>query len=480
MKITDISAAKTINTRTEPEDPAAETPLPLPRDTASGGGTQRPLPPHPTPCLDTAISNAFDGIALLETADRALEQMLQLLDEMAGLTHRAVSRPGTTPGDELDEALQLRLVQLERIAEETVFRDKPILMGGLGCAYFQVGNGSGRIICINLDTPAHLSSIGAITCASAHATTVGTARGSYSTPVISNLNFFTAPRHANLLIDGISVGLYNDWSANPEGAAAALQNLLNRKQGDDHYRVSYRKRRFHLHAKHGPAPLISAASVRGVEFLGGTVSTASGDGSNPLELSPGELVLQPGDAQAIEICGKFRSLNALASAINSAQEEVHAGIGSDGALLLQAKTPLTISGGALGFRQQTYLPCGSLADASLLKVSACNQTHLRIESARDDLRALRERYALTKRRFDAAIIQLKTAAAPGTPITRSDKASALASQLGAALPQRGAQALACKGHIGLGTARLLLQQEQRPPELAFCLLQCPMGQKGCE
>lgn len=444
------------------------------------------------PNLSAAINNAFDGTALLETAEDALAKMLALLHGIREAARRA-SNEALSPADRAvwERDVQQRLAEMKHIASTSRFKGKKILQGGLGCAYFQIGTNTGKILCINLTSSVRPSAIGAIATATTAVLTPvsGSTRmkGSYTTPPISDLNYFTATKHANLVIDGISVGLYRDWNGDPEGAAATLQHRLNAARSPGGYTVAYANNRFTITTTTGTAPQITAASVRGVEFLGGT--TVSAGTQAPLHFAPGDFALQIGTDPPVAVTGHFHSPDELAAAIEAQVTGAHAWINSGGELELAAQETITVSGakaldpGVLGFAGLPHEPRGNLTAVSLLDGDACRQAQRRIDSAIKTITSLQEYFTETKTRFHDAAIFLRTA--PETRyqarlrIADANAASKLALRVRAALQQGNVPALYVQANAAPATARMLLQQEQRSPDLAFCLVQCPRGEKGC-
>ena len=459
-----------------------------PAATSPASGHQNDIEPY----LDVAISSALDGIALLETAEHALASMQILLEGMRELTSQAADE--TTSAAErvaLEQAIQQRVAEMERVSSTTTVKGKRILQGGLGCTYFQVGTGAGKIICINLDASVQPSAIGSI----ATATTATLAplsgatavKGSYTTPPITDLDFFTAPKHANLIVDGVSVSLTSDWSGKPHGAATAIQSRLNAGDTSDIYTVTYTTGRFTITSNTGPAPFITAASVRGVEFLGGTlVSTAT---RTRLSFFHNDFQIQIGTAPAISIIGSFHSPDELAAFINTQVTGARAFINGSGKLEIASEEAIAITGerastpNGLGLATQAHMPAGNLTMLSLLDSDACHHARHRIDSAFREITTLRQRFAETRAQFHEAV-SLRNAAPAAHPlphphITNSSTAINMASAASKQILRQGKLALMVQANVPTSSVRTLLQREQGASELAFCLMRCPMGEKGC-
>jgi len=113
--------------------------------------------------LNQAIRNANDGISLSQTAEGALGEMA---NNMQRIRELAVQSANATNSDSdraaLDQEVQQRLAEIDRIASQTSFNGRRILDGTFGDAAFQVGANVGETIDLNLETSMRLNSIGAV------------------------------------------------------------------------------------------------------------------------------------------------------------------------------------------------------------------------------------------------------------------------------------------------------------------------------
>ncbi|MGE0623986.1 MAG: flagellin [Pseudomonadales bacterium] len=113
--------------------------------------------------LNQAVRNASDGISLAQTAESALGELtnnLQRIRELAiqsaNVTNSASDRAA------LDNEVQQRLDEIDRIARQTSFNGQKVLDGSLGTATFQVGANVGETISISLNTSVRTNQIGQI------------------------------------------------------------------------------------------------------------------------------------------------------------------------------------------------------------------------------------------------------------------------------------------------------------------------------
>jgi Flagellin and related hook-associated proteins len=101
--------------------------------------------------LNQAARNANDGISLAQTTEGALQEVTNNLQRIREL---AVQAANATNSDSdraaLDQEVQQRLAEIDRIATQTSFNGRKVLDGSFGSATFQVGANVGETIGIEL------------------------------------------------------------------------------------------------------------------------------------------------------------------------------------------------------------------------------------------------------------------------------------------------------------------------------------------
>src|SRR5690606_13436696 len=111
--------------------------------------------------LNQAARNANDGISLAQTTEGALQEVANNLQRIREL---AVQSANATNSDSdraaLDQEVQQRLAEIDRIAGQTSFNGRKVLDGSFGSATFQVGANVGETIGIELNTSMRTSAIG--------------------------------------------------------------------------------------------------------------------------------------------------------------------------------------------------------------------------------------------------------------------------------------------------------------------------------
>ncbi len=113
--------------------------------------------------LNQAVRNANDGISLSQTAEGALGELnnnLQRIRELAVQSANATNSASDRAA--LDQEVQQRIAEIDRIASQTSFNGQKILDGSFGTATFQVGANVGETISLNLTTGMRANQIGQI------------------------------------------------------------------------------------------------------------------------------------------------------------------------------------------------------------------------------------------------------------------------------------------------------------------------------
>lgn len=443
--------------------------------------------------ISYTLRNAFEGIALLEIADEALGR---IFDSLQQARESALLAQQAKDGEQyvtLQRQLTRQLETMEGIAVTTSYKDIRLFQGGLGCAYFQVDLNSGRMICINLDARVRRSSLGAISHATSGKLTqlFGERHGNnncYTTPPISDLNFFTAPRHAIFSVDDIPTGLFRDWSGKPEAACAALQERLNTLLGRERYEVSYNHQRFTIHSNSGNAPILSGASVRGIEFMGGTSSREEGE--ERLTLGQGDLLIKVGNTPAVAISGHFNTLEELAGAIEQQADELNVQFDAQNATLtLSAYDAIGVSGHKanarewLGFSPHTRPPMGNLLHLDLLSQSGREVALQRLDAALTQVTAMRIRFSEIKKCFHEAMDEMQQQARKRQrerPVI-VDPQSLVASlkRTREQLLQQVDTSVQAQANMNAHTVNSLLSQDYQEKPIAFCHLRCEKGKERC-
>jgi flagellin len=113
--------------------------------------------------LNQAVRNANDGISLAQTAESALDEVtnnLQRIRELAVQSANATNSASDRAA--LDQEVQQRIEEVNRIAAQTSFNGQKVLDGSFGSAQFQIGANVGETINVNLTTGTRADQLGQI------------------------------------------------------------------------------------------------------------------------------------------------------------------------------------------------------------------------------------------------------------------------------------------------------------------------------
>src|SRR5258708_22331188 len=111
--------------------------------------------------LNQAVRNASDGISLAQTTESALGELtnnLQRIREIAVQSANASNSASDRAA--LDQEVQQRLAEVERIATQTAFNGQKVLNGTFGSATFQVGANVGETITVGLSASGRTTALG--------------------------------------------------------------------------------------------------------------------------------------------------------------------------------------------------------------------------------------------------------------------------------------------------------------------------------
>ncbi len=111
--------------------------------------------------LDQAQRNANDGISLAQTTEGALQEVTNNLQRIRELAVQSANATNSSSDRQaLDQEVQQRLAEIDRIALQTSFNGQKVLDGSFGNATFQIGANVGESIGVNLSTSVRTSAIG--------------------------------------------------------------------------------------------------------------------------------------------------------------------------------------------------------------------------------------------------------------------------------------------------------------------------------
>jgi flagellin len=309
----------------------------------------------------------------LQEVTNNLQRIRELAVQSANATNSDSDRKA------LDQEVQQRLQEIQRIASQTSFNGRKVLDGTFGNALFQVGANVGETISVGLQTSMKTADIGKV------ASATGSVDMGSSSIDISALNPGTATDFDALGTKNY-FGIDYDWSAYAASAgdtfdmaAAALETTLNTDSAD--------------------------TNAFDVTNNGGVLAVT-------YTLAASEFTIAVGNGSAQSITGTFASVQELADAIGSQTGgSVAAYVGSDGKLNLASSERFTVAGtnaADFGVTAQTYNIAGSLAGQDVKTAGAANKAILSIDAALKSVSDLRGTLGAIQNRFESTINSLQS------------------------------------------------------------------------
>jgi flagellin len=113
--------------------------------------------------LNVAQRNANDGISLAQTTEGALNEITNNLQRIRELAVQSANASNSASDREaLNDEVQQRIAEIDRISGQTAFNGLKVLDGTFGQQSFQVGANAGETINVNVTTGTRQNQIGSI------------------------------------------------------------------------------------------------------------------------------------------------------------------------------------------------------------------------------------------------------------------------------------------------------------------------------
>lgn len=372
--------------------------------------------------LNVATRNANDGISLAQTAEGALDEItnnLQRIRELAVQSANATNSASDRAA--LDQEVQQRISEIDRIASQTAFNGLKVLDGNFGTAAFQVGANAGETISVNLSQGARATQIGQIA-------ELESGRGDLN--ALSGSGTIKVGNSSAVTIEASVEGTEAGQSANSAFAkaeairAAGVAGLTVEANNSAEFTVA---------TVQGAAGEEFALEINGVNVFSGYEADASGDltgeaiknaiNANSREtgvtasLDGGTLTLNAEDGRDIVI---NQTNDGTGGLTGDADNVIGAAIGTVdstsvnvGTLTLSAAEAIEVDGDgqAMGFASDTFViskDTTSLKQVQIDTVAGANDAIKRVDSALTTINALRGDLGAIQNRFESTIANLGT------------------------------------------------------------------------
>jgi flagellin len=406
--------------------------------------------------LNVATRNANDGISLAQTAEGALNEITNNLQRIRELSvQSANSTNSTSDRQALDDEVQQRIEEIDRIASQTSFNGLKVLDGSFESASFQVGANAGEVISLDLSDSARTDSIGAkasltggsaavdalfpaeapaVDAVASTRTGVGTdsttATGAGDYTITLTADDGTTQTLAE--ITGVSDGDTINGTAVDGGSSV---NASGDTIGD--YTFTYDDVTYTSFGAALEADAVTISKADGQDFtitenytgttanalVSGTLNSgtvASPAVSGELDLSEGEFTVKVGDREAVDLAGTYSSKEELVEAINSKVSGAFAQVSDGGEISIESAEQITLGGAdATGLLSAFGTPDtdgvivgnasgGSLDSIDISSVAGANDAILRVDSAIKQINEQRGQLGAIQNRFESTIANLST------------------------------------------------------------------------
>jgi flagellin len=369
--------------------------------------------------LNQAARNANDGISLAQTTEGALQEVtnnLQRIRELAVQSANATN--SSSDRNALDQEVQQRIAEIDRIASQTSFNGRKVLDGSFGGATFQVGANVGETISLALTSSVKATAIGQV------ATDTGTV--DLSTLFTTGGSAATAAAYESGTITpaDYSGGGAVTFTVTAPGGSAQTVTLNTDMSGDTVADIATAidgqlDATITVSESGGQITFTAATAGAGSVAIGGTnASFITTGGTNTAGAATvagtaaaytvGTFSIQVGTATAVDVAGNYADQQAFADAINSQVSGVYASIDSTNHLVLSSGEALTLSGaGATATGNASAALGGSLNAQNVLSVNGANSTIQSIDAALTSVSTLRSTLGAIQNRFQSTINSLQ-------------------------------------------------------------------------
>jgi flagellin len=377
--------------------------------------------------LNQAARNANDGISLAQTTEGALQEVtnnLQRIRELAVQSANATNSNSDRVA--LDQEVQQRIAEIDRIASQTSFNGRKVLDGSFGGATFQVGANVGETISLALTSSVKATAIGQVanSTGTVDLSTLFQTGAVAATATTSTSGAFTTATNTaggtfTLNVGGVQVytettpggggtitGAELDAAFTAQAGALATAGIVVSGTAAAGYTAT---------RADGQDVTITVANSGdgGLGFATWGATTTATNGTPAVAGTPGAYTLgatniQVGTATAVNVAGTYATAQALADSINSNVAGVYASIDSTNHLVLSSGEALTLSGaGATATGNASAALASSLNGQNVKTVNGANSAVQSVDAALTAVSTLRSTLGAIQNRFQSTINSLQ-------------------------------------------------------------------------
>jgi flagellin len=376
--------------------------------------------------LDVAQRNANDGISLAQTAEGALDEITNNLQRIRDLSVQSANATNSASDRAaLDQEVQQRLSEIERISTQTSFNGLKVLDGTFGEQNFQVGANAGETIGVDLSQGTRLEQIGAfaslsgssdVTADSLSAGDLTIKVGSADAVQVGASVSDSAEDKAQAIRDAGVAGLTSVSATNvQEVGFTAVEGALGSTGDSTVYSLSVS---VGTAAAVTVSQTIAAGSTNTLDStaLAAAINGAGIDGLSASTNSSG-LVLTNNDGKNVTINSETTAVGtAAASQLTGGLDDALDG-GTTASILrgqvtIEALDTITVGGtneSFVGFSaDQTQAATGNLSSLNVSDVANANESIKRLDAALRAVNGVRSELGAVQNRFDSTIANLAT------------------------------------------------------------------------
>jgi flagellin len=369
--------------------------------------------------LNQAVRNANDGISLAQTAESALDELTNNLQRIRELAVQAAnSTNSASDRAALDQEVQQRLAEVNRIASQTSFNGQKVLDGSFGTAQFQVGANVGETITINLSTGVRADQMGQIatdvgTAVTGNALTDGALTIAIGNSAVVNVGASTAGTQAGQTADSAYAKVNAINAAGVSGLSATATNetsgtfsTVSSAGGTSTYNLTINDVAIYT----GIGNIADGASLTASD-VASQINLFSSQTGVSASVSGTTLTLTAADGRNVVVAETIADATGTAAGTGIAATQEGT---LRGTISLSASENITLGGAVddIGFTGVTSIAVDTvtLASASVTSVSNAEKTIQRVDASLTAVASLRSQLGAIQNRFESTISNLQTVA----------------------------------------------------------------------
>jgi flagellin len=367
--------------------------------------------------LNQAVRNANDGISLSQTAESALDELtnnLQRIRELAVQSANATNSASDRAA--LDQEVQQRIAEINRISSQTSFNGQKVLDGSFGSAQFQIGANVGETITVNLNTGVRADQIGQIATSTSNAVTANALTDGGVTIAVGqgtavSIGASTAGSGAGQTADSayakveaLTAAGVSGLTATADNSTSAAFSTISSAGGFSTYNLTINGQAIYA----GTDNLAAGASLTAADVAAqvNLFSTQSGVSAS---VSGTNLVLTAADGRNIDVTESIANGTggtASGTGIDASQEGT-----LRGTVTLSASENITLGGAFtdLGFASSSIaIDTNTLSQVNVLSVTGAEGAIQRVDASLTTVSALRSQLGAVQSRFESITSNLQT------------------------------------------------------------------------